>query len=140
MAVVKANIVREQDGIPLIYSDCKRGFGIRVVHPQNPKAQSKNVSMQILYIAPGGELATHNHENEEIYFILEGKGEGDFGYGNPINVEKGMFFHLPAFALHGLKNTGDSMLKVLISTSPPLPPFPEWEIKKGEGVHGQKVT
>ena len=129
--MVAANIVKEQDGIPLLFSECKRGFGIRVVHPQNPKAPSKNLSMTVLYIAPGGVLEPHGHENEEIYFVLEGEGTGQFGLEAPVKVQKGMFFHLPAYAEHGIENTGDEMMKVLIATSPTLPVFPEWRTSAG---------
>jgi len=123
-------MVREEDGIPMLYPECKRGFGIRVVHPQNPKAPSMNLSVQLLYIAPGGKIDPHSHENEEVYVILEGRGKGFFGTAKPMDVEKGMFFHLPAHAEHGLENTGDAMLKVLITTSPPFPPSPEWSFPR----------
>jgi mannose-6-phosphate isomerase-like protein (cupin superfamily) len=122
-----ANILTEKEGIPVLYEECKRGFGIRVVHPQNPKASSKNLSSSLLYITPGGSLAPHHHENEEIYYILEGRGIGFFGGKEPVPVEKGMFFHLPAHAIHGLENNGVEIMKVLICTSPPLGPFPEWK-------------
>lgn len=128
--MIAANIVSEKDGIPIIFPDCKRGFGIRVVHEQNPKAPSKNLSMTVLYIAPGGILENHHHENEEIYYILEGNGTGHFGLGKPVSVEKGMFFHLPDNAEHGIENTGGEMMKILISTSPTLPLFPEWKTNK----------
>jgi mannose-6-phosphate isomerase-like protein (cupin superfamily) len=133
--LVKANMVREQDGIPMLYPECRRGFGVRVVHPQNPKAPSKNLSVQLLYIAPGGKIDPHSHENEEVYIILEGRGKGFFGMAKPMDVESGMFFHLPANAEHGLENTGDTMMKVLITTSPPFPPSPEWSFpeKKPKG-------
>lgn len=45
--MVKANIVREQDVIPMLYKEFKRGFGIRIVHSQNPKAPSKNLSISV---------------------------------------------------------------------------------------------
>ncbi len=124
--MVAANIVGEKEGIPVLYRSCKRGFGIRVVHPQNPKAPSKNLSTTLLYLAPGGRLEPHSHENEEVYVVLEGEGKGYFGREEPVPVKKGTFFHLPPYAEHGLENTGDEMMKVLIATSPPLPPFPEW--------------
>lgn len=124
--MVKANMVRENDGIGMLYPECKRGFGVRVVHPQNPKAPSKNLSVQVLYLSPGGILAPHSHENEEVYVILQGKGRGFFGASEPTEVESGMFFHLPANAEHGLENTGSEMMKVLITTSPPFPPSAEW--------------
>ncbi len=119
----------------MIYPDCVRGFGIRVIHPQNPKARSRNLSMQLLYIAPGGILYPHSHVNEEIYYILEGRGKGEFGFKEPIDVEKGMFIHLPANATHGLENTGDTVMKVIISTSPPYGALPEWKGVRGKVAH-----
>jgi mannose-6-phosphate isomerase-like protein (cupin superfamily) len=133
--MVKANIVREQDGIPMLYKEFKRGFGIRIVHPQNPKAPSKNLSVQMLYIAPGGSIEPHSHENEEVYILLEGTGKGYFGSG-PVAIAPVTYFHLPANAEHGLENTGDTMMKVMVTTSPPFPVWPEWEIvapKKSKG-------
>ena len=123
---MKANIVREQDGIPMLYKEFKRGFGIRIVHPQNPKAPSKNLSVTLLYLAPGGSIAAHHHPNEEVYVILEGTGNGYFGAGKPVPVKPGMFFHLPKDAEHGIDNTGDVFMKVLITTSPPFGIVPEW--------------
>jgi len=125
--VVAGNIVTEKDGVPVLYAECKRGFGVRVVHAQNPKAPSRNLSVTLLYLAPGGVLEPHHHTNEEVYIILEGRGKGFFGLGKPIPVENGMFIHLPPDAEHGLENTGDQMMKVMICTSPPFEPFPEWK-------------
>ncbi|MEM2906096.1 MAG: cupin domain-containing protein [Candidatus Bathyarchaeia archaeon] len=127
--VVAANVVTEKDGVPVLYDGCKRGFGVRVVHAQNPKAPSKSLSVTMLYLAPGGILEPHHHENEEVYVILEGEGLGFFGLGKPIAVRKGMFMHLPPNAEHGLENTGDEMMKVLICTSPPFGPLPEWKTR-----------
>ena len=125
--MVSANIVTEKDGVPVLYGDCKRGFGVRVVHSQNPKAPSKNLSITLLYIAPGGVLAPHDHENEEVYIILEGEGVGHFGLEQPIDIKAGMYLHLPSNAEHGIENTGDTMMKVMIATSPPWPAFPVWD-------------
>ena len=122
---VPANIVTEKDGIPVLFPEIKRGFVVRVVHSQNPKAPSKNLSVTLLYLGPGGSIAPHHHENEEVYVILEGKGRGSFGRGEPVPVEPGMFFHLPADSEHGIENTGDVFMKVLIATSPPFGIVPE---------------
>ncbi len=126
--LIPANIVTEKDGIPVIYSELKRGFGVRVIHPQNPKAPSKNLSMSLVYIAPGGVLQPHQHENEEIYVILEGKGIGRFGLAKPIDIKKGMFLHLPPGAEHGIENNSDEMMLVLTATAPPIGPMPEWKM------------
>ncbi|MDA4113188.1 MAG: cupin domain-containing protein [Thaumarchaeota archaeon] len=123
---VPANIVTEKDGIPVMFDGIKRGFVIRVVHSQNPKAPSKNLSVTLLYLAPGGSIAPHHHENEEVYIILQGQGKGFFGMSEPVPVAPGTFFHLPANAEHGLENTGDDFMKVLITTAPPFGIVPEW--------------
>ena len=117
--MVAANIVTEKDGIPVLYASCVRGFGVRVVSPQNPKAPSQNVGVTLLYLAPGGVLEPHHHENEEVYVILEGEGIGHFGLKEPIKVERGMFVHLPPQAEHGLVNTGAHMMKVLLAVANP---------------------
>src|SRR2546428_143910 len=101
---VAANIVTEEDGIPVLFDGIKRGFVVRVVHSQNPKAPSKNLSVTLLYLAPGGSIQPHHHENEEVYIILQGQGRGSFGKGESVPVEPGMFFHLPANAEHGIEN------------------------------------
>jgi quercetin dioxygenase-like cupin family protein len=124
------NIVSEKDGIPVLYDICTRGFGVRVVHPQNPKAPSKNLSVTLVYLSPGGYMAPHDHPNEEVYFILQGEGEGYFGLDKPVNVQKGMFVHLPPGAEHGLKNTGDEVLIAMLATSPASPTSEEWKIRE----------
>ena len=124
--MVASNVVTEKDGVPILIPECKRGFVVRVVHPQNQKAPSKNLSVSLLYLAPGGVLEPHNHENEEVYVILEGEGKGHFGLSEPTSVEKGMFMHLPPHAEHGLENTGTGLMLVMIATSPALPAYPEW--------------
>jgi quercetin dioxygenase-like cupin family protein len=123
---VPANIVTEKDGIPVIFDEIRKGFVIRVVHAQNPKAPSKNLSVTLLYLAPGGSIAPHQHENEEVYVVLQGQGRGSFGTGVAVPVEPGMFFHLPANAEHGIENTGNDFMKVLIATAPPFGIVPEW--------------
>ena len=125
--MVAGNIVTEKDGVPVLYDICSRGFGVRVVHPQNPKAPSKDLSVTLVYIAPGGVMTPHAHENEEVYVILQGEGKGHFGLGEPIDAKKGTFVHLPPGAEHGLENTGDEVMVALLATSPPSPLADEWK-------------
>ena len=121
------NIVTEEDGIPVLYPECVRGFGVRVVNPQNPKAPSKDLSANIVYIAPGGILEPHRHENEEVYIIVEGNGIGYFGLEQPVEIKKDMFLHFPSNAIHGIKNTSASMMKIVTVNSPPVGHIPEWK-------------
>ncbi len=123
MVKVKANIVRIKDGVPWVPAQFRGGFVIRVIHPQT--TDSKSLSVSMMYLAPGGKMDPHEHKTEEAYIILEGEGEGYFGFEKPIKIEKGMFIHLPSYAEHGLKNTGDQVMTVIVCTSPPSPPK-EW--------------
>ncbi|GIT16096.1 MAG: hypothetical protein CM1200mP37_6770 [Chloroflexota bacterium] len=63
----------------------------------------KRSHANIVYIAPGGVLKPHKHENEEVYIILEGSGIGYFGLKNPVEIKKDMFLHFPSNAIHGVK-------------------------------------
>ena len=110
-----------------MYPECVRGFGVRVVNPQNPKAPSKDLSANIVYIAPGGILEPHRHENEEVYIIVEGNGIGYFGLEQPVEIKKDMFLHFPSNAIHGIKNTSASMMKIVTVNSPPVGHIPEWK-------------
>ena len=124
--MASANIVTEKDGIPVLYPELVRGFGIRVVNPQNPKAPSKDLTANIVYISPGGVLEPHNHENEEVYIIIEGTGEAEIGEEKAVKINEGMFIHFPSNAIHGINNTGDTMMKIITVNSPPVGHIPEW--------------
>ncbi len=112
-------IVTAQDGVPVAYAGC-HGLGVRVVHPVNPKAPSTNCSLVLFYVPPHVVLEPSSHETEETYVILEGAGTMTFARYNR-EVKKGDFVYLPPWCVHGIENTGNECLVVLICTSPPNP-------------------
>ena len=112
-------IVTVQEGVPIVYPNCVAP-AVRVVHPINPNAPSKNMGLVVFYIPPHAVLEPGSHETEETYVIMEGAGTMTFGSG-PRPVKKGDFVYLPPWCLHGIENTGTEMLVVLICTSPPNP-------------------
>jgi mannose-6-phosphate isomerase-like protein (cupin superfamily) len=112
-------IVNVQEGVPVVYPGC-HGVGVRVVHPVNPKAPAKNMGLVMFYVPPHVVLEPGQHETEETYVILEGKGLMTFANFQR-EVKKGDFVYLPSWCLHGIENTGTEMLVVLIATSPPNP-------------------
>jgi mannose-6-phosphate isomerase-like protein (cupin superfamily) len=65
-------------------------------------------------------LEPGSHPTEETYVILEGEGEMTF-HGQKRTVRKGDFVYLPSWCLHGIENTGNETLAILICTSPPNP-------------------
>ncbi len=112
-------IVTVQDGVPVVYPGC-HGLGVRVVHPVNPRAPAKNMGLVLFYVPPHAILEPGQHETEETYCILEGQGTMAFANFKR-EVKKGDFVYLPPWCLHGIENTGNENLVVLIATSPPNP-------------------
>jgi mannose-6-phosphate isomerase-like protein (cupin superfamily) len=74
----------------------------------------------MFYVPPHVVLPVGSHETEEVYVVLEGQGTGTIG-GQTVALEKGLFVHLPSWCEHGLENTGDEPLVILICTAPPNP-------------------
>jgi mannose-6-phosphate isomerase-like protein (cupin superfamily) len=116
---VQPNIVTVQDGVPVKYPGCE-GIGVRVVHPANPKAPARNFGLVMFYVPPHVALEPGSHYTEECYVILRGEGTMTLA-GQKVPVKAGMFIHLPSWCEHGIENTGNENLEVLICTSPPNP-------------------
>ena len=116
---VQPNVVTAQDGIPKTYQGCD-GMAVRVVHPTNPKAPSKNMSLVMFYLPPHAELKPGSHYVEECYAVLRGQGTFTLA-GKKVKVCAGTFVHLPSWCEHGVKNTGDEMMEIMICTAPPNP-------------------
>jgi mannose-6-phosphate isomerase-like protein (cupin superfamily) len=112
-------IVTVQQGVPVAYPNC-HGVGVRVVHPVNPRAPSKNMGLVMFYLPPHVILEPGCHETEETYVILEGTGRMTFANFQR-DVAKGDFVYLEPWCVHGIENTGAETLVVLIATSPPNP-------------------
>jgi mannose-6-phosphate isomerase-like protein (cupin superfamily) len=116
---VSPNIVTVKDGVPVKYPGCE-GIGVRVVHPVNRKAQSKNLGLTVFFVPPHVVLEPGSHHTEECYCILRGNGTMTLA-GKKVKVQAGMFIHLPPWCEHGVENTGDETLEILICTAPPNP-------------------
>lgn len=116
---VRPNIVRVQDGVPVRYPGCD-GIGVRVVHPVNPSAPAKNLGLVMFYVPPHVVLEPGSHWTEECYVIIRGEGTMTLA-GEKVPVRAGTFIHLPPWCEHGIENTGDETLEILICTSPPNP-------------------
>ena len=113
---VQPNIVTVQDGLPVKYPGCE-GIGVRVIHPTNPKAPSKNFGITVFYVPPHVILEPGSHPTEECYFILRGSGTMTLA-GEKVAVKAGMFIHLPA-SLDRPANPGSSAaLPVVTNTTP----------------------
>ena len=115
------NIVTAQDGVPVRYPGCD-GVGIRIVHPVNPKAASTNLGLVLFCVPPHVTLLPPGaHETEEVYVILRGEGTMTFAENRQHKVKAGDFVHLPPWCAHGIENTGNVTMEILICTAPPNP-------------------
>ena len=64
------------------------GIGVRVLHPTNPKAPSKNFGLTMYYLPPHVTSETASHYTEECYVVLRGSGDMILA-GNRVPVKPG---------------------------------------------------
>lgn len=65
-------------------------------------------------LAPGTSIGIHRHEiDEEYYYIVEGKGVMTLD-GRRVNVQAGDLTAVFPGGSHGLENTGDTNLRILV--------------------------
>lgn len=85
---------------------CKATFPLVGAHG------SKNLATVYFEIAPGDHLGTHTDSAEELLIILSGEAEATVG-----NIKKqavaGSLILVPEMVPHNIKNTGNTLLKVL---------------------------
>jgi len=68
---------------------------------------------------PGQEHKAHVHaDQDKMYLVLEGRGEASVG-NETREVAGGDMVFAPAGVVHGMKNTGETNLIVMVVFSPP---------------------
>ena len=65
----------------------------------------------------GGQVPWHNQEQEEVYFIVEGKGEMCLGEER-MTLETGQAVYIPSTVFHQLTNIGDTPLRMIYCYGP----------------------
>ena len=68
-------------------------------------------------IEPGGKVPEHDHEQEEVYYILQGRGEMTVG-GEIETLESVSAVYIPPNQKHALKNSGKEELHMLFVYAP----------------------
>jgi mannose-6-phosphate isomerase-like protein (cupin superfamily) len=80
--------------------------------------QAQHFCMGVVMLEPrGGQVPWHNHEQEEIYFILEGEGEMCVGKDRT-TILAGQAVFIPSNEFHQLTNTGERPLRMLYCYAP----------------------
>ena len=78
---------------------------------------AEKLAITVVEMEPGGFQHLHSHEPEQVYYILEGSGLMTVD-GEEQIVQAGDCVFFPSFAEHGLKNTGEGVLRYLSAASP----------------------
>ena len=80
--------------------------------------QAENFSLGFVTLEPnGGQVPWHNQEQEEVYFIVSGRGEMCLGEEKQV-VETGQAAQIPPGVFHQLTNIGDAPLHMIYVYGP----------------------
>jgi len=80
--------------------------------------QMKNFCMGLVTLEPkGGQVPWHNHEQEELYLILDGQGEMCVGSERQVVTAK-QAVYVPPGQFHQLTNIGDAPLTMIYCYGP----------------------
>ncbi len=64
-------------------------------------------------ISPGASAPKHTHPGEEVGYVLEGQIVLDVENKPPVTLHTGDVFFIPAGTVHGAKNSGATLARVL---------------------------
>jgi quercetin dioxygenase-like cupin family protein len=109
---------------------------IRVDFPLQSVHGSASFAAVLFEIDPGNALATHTDSAEEVLLVLAGEGEAHVG-GETARIRAGDVAVVPALAPHGVRNTGETTLRVIgfFSSSTVMSTF-----EHGIGPEGEQVV
>jgi len=80
--------------------------------------QAKNFRLGYVILEPrGGQVPWHHHDQEEVYFIVEGVAEMVIG-DERNNIAKGQAVYVPPDVYHQLTNLGDAPLEMMFCYAP----------------------
>jgi len=80
--------------------------------------QASNFCMGNVTLEPrGGQVPWHNQEQEEIYFVVEGRGEICLGTERSV-ISSGQAVYIPSGVFHQLTNTSDTPMRMIYVYGP----------------------
>lgn len=79
--------------------------------------QAERFVMGRVEIDPGGKVPLHSHEQEEVYYIVSGKGEIQLGE-EKLSVRDGSAVYIPPNVEHELRNTGAASMEMIFVYAP----------------------
>jgi quercetin dioxygenase-like cupin family protein len=100
------------DAVELNERPMPGGSMIRVEFPLHSALGTASVAAVLFELEPGNALGTHTDSAEEVLLVLAGEGEAHIDGESGI-VRSGELAVVPAMAPHGIRNVGDTTLRVL---------------------------
>lgn len=93
------------------------GRHTRVFIGANSPIQAANFASGFVVIEPNGTVPLHEHEQEEVYYILKGTGEMVVGEEREV-MQAISAVYIPSNEKHSLRNVGQEALHMLFVYSP----------------------
>jgi quercetin dioxygenase-like cupin family protein len=110
---MEAKRIRYEDIAPMIFPSSR---ATRVY--AGPRGlPAKQFALGYVVVEPGGTVPLHHHEQEEIYFVLEGQGEIDVE-GVKLSLDPLSAVYIPSNQRHEFRNIGKSEMKFLFIYAP----------------------
>lgn len=104
-----------EDCPPIIANDGCRVF--ELLHPRREPV-ALPYSLAVAEVAPGEASYRHRLRQDEVYYILEGRGRMHIDDDSAV-LEPGAVVHIPALAVQWIENIGSGTLRFIALVSPP---------------------
>ncbi|MBE2221942.1 MAG: cupin domain-containing protein [Anaerolineae bacterium] len=78
-----------------------------------------NLAVTWVTVAVGSRQISHHHEPEQVYVIVQGKGEMQVGAETQL-LQAGDLVYIPSNFEHGIVNTGNEELTYISAATPPF--------------------
>lgn len=86
--------------------------GVHITHYIDKDKGSGGVSMGVVVLLPGAQIRSHIHKVEDAMIVVAGSGIFVLD-GIEHHIEEGMSLLAPAGVPHGLKNNGNTPLRIV---------------------------
>lgn len=108
------NVLRVEDGAEF------RGNGGLVKCVLYPETCGcANATLAIVYQNPGEAVRVHQHPEEELYYVIGGRGRMTLG-DEEFTLEPGVAVFIPGDVPHGQRCTGHETLNIVAVIAPPF--------------------
>ena len=93
------------------------GRHTRVLVGDNAPITAEGFCMGQVTIFPGGQVPAHHHEQEEVYYVLDGQGEIEID-GEVQPIRQGEAVYVEPGRMHNLRNPGKQDMTFIFVYSP----------------------